>query len=912
VTAVTAGLLALGVPALASTSGAPSRSAAAAARAALVARQQQIDAQRGIGTFVPGNPRVTAIRQMQRQQAALNGPGTPTWSPLGPAPIPNGQLDGTIAPVSGRVTSIAVDPINSAIFFVGTASGGLWRTEDGGADWVPLMDGAESLAVGSVAIAPSQPSTVYVGTGEANQSGDSHDGVGLYRIDNADTVPVVTGPIDPVTTFDIQGTTVSLHAFGNMSIGAIAVDPNNPAIVYVGTAFGFTGTSGSYPLNGQIPPLPQAGLFRTTNGTAAAGSVTFTHLTVRPEDNSSSFTVGSIVSGMALDPSNDNNLVLGVTDYTNNNTDIGVWRTTNAQAATPSFLETLSTGLQEDLFALSMVKTGSKVTAVEEDGGLTNGTVRKSIDGGKTWSALNLTPFSSVCGQQCWYDVAAAVDAKNPNIIIVGGTANGGFPNMIRSVDGGATWAQDDAGLHTDVHAITFAPSNAKIAITGNDGGVWGSKNGGQTWSNLNTGGLSATQFESVSHHPTDPNFLIGGTQDNGTNRRDSTGAWLQVAGGDGGHVVIDSTSTAPSTTTMYHTFSGPFVQASTDGGQTWHDIFTDASSDRALFYPPLGRGPGSPNSIYFGTDRLFRSPDRGASDAVVSQSFNPHVITTIGIAPQSDNIRLVGREDGSVFLTTTGSTTLTDVTGPWAANEYVASAVIDPNNSNIAYITLDGFTGGASHVWKTTGLSASGTTWSAAGSGIPDIPVNDLEVDPANSKKLYAGTDIGVYFSTDGGTTWAPLGTGLPVVPVFDLAIGQPGTTHELLDAGTHGRGIWQLHLGPATGTVITTPTTLTGATTATFSKPVKNVTAKNFVIVNDRTGVPMGGTVTCLNASSATVSCAKGPVTTATFNLTGGTQFVSGDDYTALINPVFAPTPIRNKADGQSIPYFSSTFTA
>jgi hypothetical protein len=143
------------------------------------------------------------------------------------------------------------------------------------------------------------------------------------------------------------------------------------------------------------------------------------------------------------------------------------------------------------------------------------------------------------------------------------------------------------------------------------------------------------------------------------------------------------------------------------------------------------------------------------------------------------------------LFLTTTGSSPLTDVTGS-IPSLFIARIVIDPSNSAVAYVTLDGYTFQANHaVWKTTNLTSGHPTWQAAGNGIPDIPVNAFVVDPDNPQHLFAGTDIGTYYSPNGGAQWLPFSNGLPRVPVFDL--GFQGTQHALR-AATHGRGIWEI----------------------------------------------------------------------------------------------------------------------
>ena len=184
-----------------------------------------------------------------------------------------------------------------------------------------------------------------------------------------------------------------------------------------------------------------------------------------------------------------------------------------------------------------------------------------------------------------------------------------------------------------------------------------------------------------------------------------------------------------------------------------------------------------------------------------VSQQFaNGVPVTTIGISPQDDNVRIVGTRDGKVYRTMTGVNPMTDVTSASfpanpgsATRRFVSRAVIDPNNVNTAYVTFAYYAPAGQGVWKTTNLNAATPTWTAAGNGIPSVPVNAFVVDPADSNVLYRGTDIGVYQSTDGGANWAPFSAGLPRVPVFDLAFQH---ANRVLRAATHGRGIYEISL--------------------------------------------------------------------------------------------------------------------
>src|SRR5262249_1482307 len=412
--------------------------------------------------------------------------------------------------------------------------------------------------------------------------------------------------------------------------------------------------------------------------------------------------------------------------------------------------------------------------------------------------------------------------------IFLGGSANTNTtacPSHVftKSTNGGGAFNPIDSGLHADSHVMVFAPSNPNIIYVGNDGGIFRSDNSGATWARKNTAGFNATQFVSFSVHPTDANFSIGGTQDNGTEFMRPDGTWIRADFGDGGYSAIDQSSVDTTSVTMYHTyFNRTDLQillaqvtnvANASEGQ-WSVFGCEATpggfssngincSDAVLFYPPIALGPGTPNTVYFGTDHLYRSADRGATMTPVSQvpldccetnSTRNIRISAVGISPQDDNVRIVGLTNGKVFATTTGAN-LTQVGVPWPS-KFIARIAVDPNNKATAYVTLDGYGTTAApllHVWKTTNLTGEPPTpsWNSAASGLPDVPVNAFAVDPLNSNYLYAGTALGVFNPIDGGANWAAYGNGLPGVAVFDLNVQK--TSHKVR-IGTHGRGAWEI----------------------------------------------------------------------------------------------------------------------
>ena len=795
-------------------------------------RADYVDLRRGRPHSLPFNPRERAIEKMKKQEgekrarrlldarfgaaSAASLAADPEWRPLGPKPIPNGQTSAGSVPVSGRTIAIAVHPTDPDTVYVGTAQGGLYKSTNGGANWTALFDfELESLAIGAITIDPVDTNIVYVGTGEANQSADSFAGRGLHIIRNADSAaPVLTGP------FRLNG--AGQDVFTGRSIGRIMVNPADNNVVFVTTV---TGTGGN-PNTAPFAPA-RRGLYRSTNAQSANPTFEQVQVTGVPTPNDRS------MIDVQLDPANPNLLLVTVVGASG---DGGIYRTANALSATPTFTRTHALpdapAFRAELTATNNPTAGTTFYAATGElnpavctGGnaARGGAVRRSTDGGLTWSAT-LSGSAGFCGGQCFYDIAIAVTPDNQTIHLGGAARSGttGLCNidvMKRSTNGGASFARNDNTLHADEHALAIAPSNPNVVYTGSDGGIWRSTNNGTTWVSLNNSDFSATQFQSLALHPFDKFFTIGGTQDNGTNCLAPDGVtWVNCRGGDGGYAQIDQNAFDTTNVMMYHTFFNQtnsqigFERApSTAFGWVFRGCSGMTSNNgigcgnAVLFYAPMEMGPGNPQTLYFGTDRLYRSANRGDTMTLASQSplvpvsaTQGVVITAVGISPQDDNVRIVGLRNGQVFATTTGSATLADVTGANfpapnpadPARKSIGRAVVDPNNRFTAYVTFTSFgVPDGQHIFKTTNLNDPSPTWAPAGNGIPDVPVSALVIDPQDSDSLYAGTDIGVYHSSDGGANWEPFGTGLPRVAVFDAEISN---VQRILRIATHGRGLY------------------------------------------------------------------------------------------------------------------------
>ncbi len=806
----------------------------------------------------------------------------PVWTALGPAPLPNGALGG----FTGRVTAVVVDPTNSNKVYLGTAQGGVWRSLNGGTTWESIFDNAQTQAVGSLALAPSNPSILYVGTGESNRSADSFFGIGVYRIDNVDSSYNLVGPINPAFSYHNGSGTVNTTTFTGRSISQIIVHPSQPGTIFVATSSG-VGGSGANALDANLVAL--LGLYRSTNADGPLGAITFQKLAVATAGGSVDVpaTGNRRITDVVMEPGNPDNLIVGVFGNIGLN-DGGIFRTTNALDPSPTFTNVLNIsttriqfGIHKD-FGSGVVKvlaaTSETPTTLSCPQAATQqGVLRQSVDGGATWTnpsnpaaeatattAGILVEAGGFCGGQCFYNVVVAIDPRDSNLIYLGGNVQSNCSGLMLRSTNGVSFGNDASGLHADSHALWFDPiPNPSVVFTGNDGGVWkrsASAVTGSLWTNLNGAPLNTLQFEGLAVHPIDRNITLGGTQDNGTELQQTVSqVWTNSAGGDGGYALIDQSATDNANTTMYHTFffsSGSAIRyqrvttLAAAAARTWTTIGCSGGvpangitcGDSTLFYAPMALGPGTPNPVYLGSDRLYRSDDRGNNHAVVSQApiSGGSPVSSIGISPQDDNYRVVGLQNGQVWATSTGSSTLVNVTGGAfpanpngsATNRFVGAVAVDPNNKDVAYVAFSFFAPSGQGVWKITNLGAAASaapaspTWLSAGAGIPSVPINGLAIDPANSNHIYAGTDIGVYNSTDGGVSWNPYGDGLPRSAVFGVAIQGP---HRLLRIATHGRGMWEIPLpSPTSG----------GANTVQFSSSTAGVTeAPNATIKVDLT---------------------------------------------------------------------------
>jgi photosystem II stability/assembly factor-like uncharacterized protein len=678
--------------------------------------------------------------------------GQPSWMSLGPAPILNGQTPGA-QPVSGRIASIAADPRDANTIYLAAAGGGVWKTTDAGADWTPLTDNQATLFMGAIALAPSDPNIIYAGTGEATNSALSFTGHGVLK------------STDAGNTWTLLGSDV----FDRHTISQIVVAPDNPDTVYV--AVGGSGVHGV---------VGGTGIWRSTDGGATWTNTTTTISTT------ASF------SDVEIDPTDPQTLYAAVGSFRGSPNN-GVYKSTdggNTWFVAGNFPIQASDGRITVAIAPSDPQTLYASVSASGQGGSSFGhllEVLKSTDGGDTWTALPNTPDLGGSG---WYGLPLAVDPSDPNTVYA---SAGGNP-IVESNDGGITWfslvvGADGNGPHTDHHAFAFDASGH--LLDGNDGGIWRLDNptrGSLHWTDLNTN-LQLTQYIGIAVNPTNPNIAYGGSQDNGTSEYTGSLAWTLVRGGDGGFVRIDPAN--PST--VYHEFFNIDLERSDDGGISWVQKSTGINhSDPSNTYVPYVMDPVNSQRLVLGTNRVYETTNRGDLWSPISQPGQGGWTTSSNV----DSLAIAASDENTIYASAGGHLFVTfDDGASWqqrdipGVTDHIQDIQIDPANNLTAFAVRDRFGGG--HVFITTD---GGQTWTDISGNLPDLPAYTLAIDPS-SKTLYVGMDDGVYASTNQGGSWSRFGAGLPHAQVRDLEL-LPGL--QLLAAGTHGRGMWEISTAP------------------------------------------------------------------------------------------------------------------
>lgn len=393
---------------------------------------------------------------------------------------------------------------------------------------------------------------------------------------------------------------------------------------------------------------------------------------------------------------------------------------------------------------------------------------------------LNYTepaPGTDFAGSQAWYDFYMHVNPVDPNYAYVGSidiwrTTNGGtsFQNISNGYTGGP--------VHVDQHNMAFHPTNPDVLIAVNDGGVWRSTNRGTDWQNLNSD-ISVTQFYRIASDPSNASHILGGTQDNGTQRTLGTMNWTAAFGGDGGEVCFQSQNNL----FMLGETQNNGVRRSNDGGTSWVNA-TNGLTGTGAWVGPLISHPTLPEIFYTARQQVFKSTNWGVIWEPIS-SGTTGVLRELAISKSNPDV-LFATYGAAVYRSTNGGVTFTNVT-TGLPSRVITSVYVHPDSSNVAIVTFSGF--GAGKIYKTTNGAAS---WFSVSGNLPDSPCNDgmFYYPGFSTSTLLAAMDIGVFVTTDYGATWSELAEGLPNTVSISLDYNQ---ATGKLRIGTHGRGTWE-----------------------------------------------------------------------------------------------------------------------
>jgi uncharacterized protein (TIGR03437 family) len=723
-----------------------------------------------------------------------------TWNSLGPVNV------------GGRTRGLLIHPQNSSILWAGGATGGLWKSTNGGQSWSPIDDFAPVLAINCLVMAPGDPNTIYACTGEQTQN---WRGAGIYKTSDGGN-----------SWKQLPATNTSDFYFVNN----IAISPIATNHLYAATNTGlWASLDGGNTWNLSLAS-PDGGPAATRTGGTTNGC--FDTLAPAGQSTDTVFAVchqlGSLTYSVFRNPD-----AAGTGSWSVVLTDSNMWYTVLAAAPSqPSTVYALAvtyatTGpYYRALLAFYRSTTGgtagSWVTQTSQTSGRLNSAIL-SVDSAYSFGATfcNESAANVDFNGQAGYNLAIAVDPLNPNTVWAAGVG------LFRSDDGGANWGYAFTGVHPDQHGLVFDPGFDGVAnqtlYNINDGGIYkttqargktgtcSSLTSAVNWNTLDNA-YTTTQFYHGVPYP-GGSAWFGGTQDNGTLRgTGATAPWTSIYGGDGGVSRLDPLNT----NTLYVEYVLGAFAKSTDGGFTFSGA-TAGITENSNNFPFIAWYVFDPNNsqrLYTGGAQLWRTENgmgawTAASAPIDLVDGNVDNIRAIAVSPYNANLVLFGSHYGKILGNTATlaatATTAWSYTMPRSGN--VAHIEFDPNQPNTVYATYTTFNAatGDNHVYRSTD---GGMTWTGidgtGSTGLPDIPVETILVDPTDSNKLYLGTDVGVFASFDGGNTWVRDDDPFANVIVMNLVLDGSGAARTLY-AFTYGRGVWSVPLPPAGSTATT-----------------------------------------------------------------------------------------------------------
>jgi photosystem II stability/assembly factor-like uncharacterized protein len=687
------------------------------------------------------------------------------------------------AAMSGRVAAIESSSAHPEIVYVGAATGGVWKSTDGGLTWKPVFDDQPVASIGAIAMDPSNPDTVWVGTGEGNPRNSVSVGNGIYR------------SLDGGRTWEHLGLELGLDKTEH--IHDIIVDPTDSRTVYVGALGQVWGEN------------PERGVYKTEDGGKSWKRVLYV-------DERTG------VADLVMDPSNPRKLIAALWDFRrwpwafrSGGPGSGLYVTYDGGAKWKKMTE--EDGMPKgDLGRIGLAFAPSDPRTVYALVEAKESALLRSTDGGASWKSINTDPDVS---PRPFYFGQIAVDSGNPDRLYRLAT------DLTVSDDAGKTFAGiGRRALHPDHHALWIDPKNPSHIWDGNDGGVGESRDRGETWRFVDN--LPLAQFYHVRMDDAVPYNVYGGLQDNGSwkgpaNVWENNGIrnyhWQEVGFGDGFDTVPDPRDpmrgyamSQEGHLLRWDLRTGERKDIRPSGPEASEDI-----EPRFNWNTGIAIDPFEPDTLYYGSQWVHKSTDRGDTWVIISPdltSNNPawqkqkesggitidasgaeNFTTILSIAPSpvQKGVLWVGTDDGRLHVTRDGGKSWDslekNVKGV-PADTWIPHVTPSPYDAGTAFVVFDNHrrSDWTPYVYRTTDFGKSWT--SLATKNLRGYALSIIQ-DPEDRDLLFLGTEFGLWFSQDGGESWLQWKAGLPTVSVMDLAIHP--REHDLVLA-THGRGLY------------------------------------------------------------------------------------------------------------------------
>ena len=678
------------------------------------------------------------------------------WKELGPTG-PTGLSVASSFYGIGRVNCVAFSQNNANLMYLGSAQGGLWRSTNGASSWEWVeIAGMPMFGVSDIAIAPNDDKIIYVATGDAATAiaGDINGFPGFsYGV-----IKSTNGGV----TWETTG--LSYLPEQNYGVARLWMDPKDANTLLAATTLGIRRTTDG------------GKTWRLVSANANVRDLV-QHPTISTILYAGTFSQGG---DAALWRSTDAGLTWSVQ---HREPAACRWRIAVSKAA-PSTVWAVASNTYP--YALNGVFKSTDIGATYE----------------KVYAAKNLLGWSRSGndfnrGGQGWYDLAMAVSPTDANRVFVGGvnnwrTTNGGqtFDLATEQNGDGAPW------VHADQHFLAYHPLNNSRLFACHDGGIARSTDGGQTWSDCSAG-LKIQQYYAFATTDRDANLMIAGAQDNSTTIFEGS-KFQHHIGGDGMECAIDPNNSNILYGSVYY---GTFYRT-TNRGTSWSIISNQqVRNEPGAWVAPFAVSRKTANSIYAGYSNVWKSTNNGSSWTRISNFGSSASLRTLVVAP-SDDRYIYAAFSQSMFGTTDGGATWKQMSG---LGGFVTDIEVDPKDPKRIWVTYGGFNAGI----KLAEI-VDGTVKNVSGNGLPNVPANTVAFVEGNPRRLFLGTDVGVYVSDVGSTVWSPYGAKMPTTIISDLEVLP---TSKKLRASTYGRGIWEVDVTQCTATKPTiravTPTT-------------------------------------------------------------------------------------------------------